>query len=249
MTPRTTFAVARRVLAQLRRDPRTVALMLLVPCLLLTLLWWVFGEVGDGTTFQRLGPALIAIMPFVVMFVVTSVTMLRERTAGTLERLLAMPTGRGDLLLGYAVAFLTVCVVQAGLVIALSVGLLGLDVGGPLWALVVVALVDAFLGTALGLSVSAFARTEFQAVQFMPALIFPQMLLCGLFVPRDAMPRAAELVSDVLPMSYAVDAMNGVRSGTSGAVAEGTWADLAVVGGFAVVVLLLGTLTLRRRTD
>lgn len=249
MTPGTTAAVSRRVLNQLRRDPRTVALMLLLPCVILTLLWWVFGEVRDGASFQRLGPSLIAIMPFIVMFVVTSVTMLRERTAGTLERLLAMPTGRGDILLGYALAFLTVCVVQAGLVIALSVGLLGLEVNGPLWALLAVALTDAFLGTALGLAVSAFARTEFQAVQFMPALILPQLLLCGLFVPREAMPRAAEILSDLLPLTYAVDAMTGVQAGTGGAVADGTWADLGVVAALAVVVLMLGTLTLRRRTD
>ncbi|WP_256838422.1 ABC transporter permease [Ornithinimicrobium faecis] len=249
MTPRITLAVARRVLRQLRRDPRTIALLLLVPCLVLLLLWWVFSEVAGGNIINSFGPALIAFMPFTVMFIVTSVTMLRERTAGTLERMLAMPTGRADILLGYALALLAVCFVQSALVIGLGVGLLGMEVGGPIWALLLVALADSFLGTALGLAVSAFARTEFQAVQFMPALVFPQLLLCGLFIPRENMPGAAQAISDFLPLTYAINAMQGVQAGADGQVASGTWTDLLIVVGIAVVVLALGTFTLRRRTD
>lgn len=248
MTPRITLAVARRVVHQLRRDPRTVALMLLMPCVVILLLWWVFSEVPGGM-LNRFGPAIIAFMPFTVMFIVTSITMLRERTAGTLERMLAMPTGRGDILAGYALALVAICLVQATLVIALAVWVLGMEVGGPIWALLVVALADSFLGTALGLAVSAFARTEFQAVQFMPALVFPQLLLCGLFLPRDQMPRAAEVISDFLPLTYAVEAMQGVQAGVDGAVADGTWTHLLVVVVIAGVVLALGTLTLGRRTD
>ncbi len=249
MSLRITWAVARRVLRQLRRDPRTIALLLFVPCLVLLLLWWVFSEVAGGAVLDTFGPALIAFMPFTVMFIVTSVTMLRERTAGTLERMLAMPTGRGDILLGYAVALLGVCLVQAALVITLGVWPLGMQVGGPVWALLLVALADSFCGTALGLAVSAFARTEFQAVQFMPALVFPQLLLCGLFLPREEMPAAAQAISQVLPLTYAIDAMQGVQAGSDGRVADGTWADLLIVVAIAVAVLALGTLTLRRRTE
>ena len=111
--------------------------------------------------------------PFIVMFLVTSVTTLRERASGTLERLLAMPMGKLDFLLGYAIAFGLVAAVQSALAVGVSVGLLGLDVVGPVWLLLVVAVADAVLGSALGLFVSAFARTEFQAVQFMPALVLP----------------------------------------------------------------------------
>src|SRR5918999_3104575 len=147
-----------------------------------------------GPIFDRIGPALVALFPFIVMFLVTSVTTLRERSSGTLERLLAMPMGKLDFLLGYALAFGSIAAVQSALAVAVSVGLLGLDVNGPVWLLGVVAIVDAVLGTALGLLVSAFATTEFQAVQFMPAFVLPQILLCGLFVPREAMPRVLELV-------------------------------------------------------
>jgi ABC-2 type transport system permease protein len=252
MSPRITLAIAGRVLTQLRRDGRTLAMLLALPCLILTLLWWMFeGGAGDGHGFRVLGPSLLALIPFVVMFLVTSVTTLRERSSGTLERLLSMPTGKGDFLGGYALAFGLVAAVQSLAAVLLCHWVLGLDVSGSVWMLVVVAVVDAVLGTALGLFVSAFARTEFQAVQFMPALVIPQLLLCGLFLPRDAMPRALELISDVLPLSYAVDAMTAVsstRGSGLGGVDGSVWADIAVVLGFAVAGLALGAATLRRRT-
>jgi ABC-2 type transport system permease protein len=245
-------AVAGRVLQQLRRDHRTAAMLLVLPCLVLALLWWMFGDVPAGAMgFDRLGPALLALIPFIVMFLVTSVTTLRERASGTLERLLAMPTGKLDFLGGYALAFGLVAAVQSTLAVALCVGLLGLDVAGAVWVLVVVAVCDAVLGSALGLFVSAFAQTEFQAVQFMPAVVIPQILLCGLFVPREAMPPVLEAISNVLPLSYAVDAMSSLAStpGTAlGGVEAEVWRDIAIVVGFALAALALGAATLRRRT-
>ncbi len=241
MTPRILFAVAGRVLQQLRRDPRTLAMLLVLPCLLMALLWWMFDDRGFGS----LAPALLAMFPFIIMFLVTSVTTLRERSSGTLERLLAMPMGKLDFLGGYALAFGLVAAVQSALAVGLSVGILGLDVQGPVWMLTLVAIADAVLGTALGLFVSAFARTEFQAVQFMPAVVIPQILLCGLFVARDAMPDVLGFISDVLPLSYAVDAMQGV---SADAAIGGIWGDLAVVVAFALAGLALGAVTLRRQS-
>jgi len=243
MSPRITMAVTGRVLSQLRRDHRTLAMLLVLPCLLMTLLWWMFEDAGP--VFDRIGPALLAIFPFIVMFLVTSVTTLRERSSGTLERLLAMPMGRLDLLVGYAVAFGVVAAVQSGLAVGVSVGLLDLQIVGHVWLLCLVAVVDAVLGTALGLFVSAFARTEFQAVQFMPAVVVPQILLCGLLVPRDAMPDVLGAVSDVLPLSYAVDAMTHLTLSSS---AGEVWGDLAVVMAFVLAGLALGAATLRRQT-
>jgi ABC-2 type transport system permease protein len=217
-------------------------MLLVLPCLLISLLWWMF----EGTLiFDLVGPALLAMFPFIVMFLVTSVTTLRERSSGTLERLLSMPMGKLDFLLGYALAFGLVAAVQSALAVGISVGLLGLDVVGPVWLLTLVAVADAVLGTALGLLVSAFAQTEFQAVQFMPLVVIPQILLCGLFIPRDELPAALEAVINVLPLSYAVDAMQQLtRTADTGEV----WQDLAVVAGFALAGLALGAATLRRRT-
>jgi len=244
VTPRVTLAVTRRVLVQLRRDRRTSVMLLVLPCVIMTLLWWMFQD-KPGFGFGALAPALLALIPFIIMFLVTSVTTLRERTSGTLERLLAMPMGKGDFLVGYAIAFALVAAVQSALAVGLSVWALDLKVQGPVWLLTVVAVVDAVLGSALGLFVSAFARTEFQAVQFMPALVIPQILLCGLFIDREDLPPVLHAISDVLPLSYAVDAMRKVAGDTDPAV----WGDLLLVAAFAVAALVLGALTLRRQSD
>ena len=239
-----TLAVAGRVLLQLRRDHRTMAMLLVLPCLLMTLLWWMFDD-SSSMVFDSIGPALLALFPFIIMFLVTSVTTLRERSSGTLERLLAMPMGKLDFLGGYALAFGLVAAVQSVLAVALSVGLLGMDVRGPVWLLTLVAVADAVLGSALGLFVSAFAQTEFQAVQFMPALVIPQILLCGLFIPREDLPPFLEAVSNLLPLSYAVDAMQTL---TQTADTADVWVDVLIVALFAVGGLALGAATLRRRT-
>jgi ABC-2 type transport system permease protein len=238
------LAVTMRVLTQLRRDRRTAAMLLVLPCLLMTLLWWMLRDM-PGSLFDRFGPGLLAIFPFIVMFLVTSVTTLRERSSGTLERLLAMPMGKLDFLGGYALAFGVVAAVQAALAVTLSTGPLGLSVVGPVWLLGLVAVADAVLGTALGLFVSAFARTEFQAVQFMPLLVIPQILLCGLFVPRPLLPGVLHTISNALPLSYATDAMQGLLTSTS---TGDVWRDLAIVTGFALAALAGGAATLRRRT-
>jgi ABC-2 type transport system permease protein len=243
VSPRLTLATAGRVLRQLRADHRTVALLLLVPCVLIGLLAWIFDS---GPLFDRIGPALLGVFPFTVMFVVTSITTLRERTTGTMERLLATPLGKGDFLGGYALAFGLVAVAQASLATAFAVGVCGLEIAGSAWAVVVVACASALVGNALGLFASAFARTEFQAVQFMPAFVLPQFLLCGLIVPRDRMPAELEAVSDFLPLSYAVDAMNAVTATTEGWTEARV--DLAILAAFALGALALGALTLRRRT-
>ncbi len=244
MNARITLAVAARVLTQVRRDHRTLVMLLAVPCGLISLLWWMFADM-PGDLFNQFGPGLLALFPFTVMFVVTSVTTLRERSSGTLERLLTMPMGKLDFLLGYALAFGLLAAVQAVLAVGVSVGLLGLDAAASVWLLALVAIANAVLGAALGLFVSAFATTEFQAVQFMPALVLPQTLLCGLFVPRTAMPAVLEAISNVLPLSYAIDAMqNLVGPGDTGEV----WRPLIVVVAFVVAFLGLGAATLRRRT-
>jgi ABC-2 type transport system permease protein len=218
--------------------------MILVPCVLITLLRWVFD--ASPRIFDSTGASLLGIFPLITMFLVTSIATLRERTSGTLERLLAMPLGKVDLIGGYALAFGALAIIQSALATALSVWVLGLDVIGSPWLLLLVALLDALLGTALGLFVSAFAASEFQAVQFMPAMILPQLLLCGLFTPRDKMHPALEAISNVLPMSYAVDGMNEVLRHTD--VTADFIRDIVIVAACAALVLALGAATLRRRT-
>jgi ABC-2 type transport system permease protein len=243
MTARITLATAARVLRQLRRDHRTIALVLVVPPALLTLFKYVFDN--QGATFERVGPPLVGMFPFIVMFLITSIAMLRERTTGTLERLMSMPLAKIDLLLGYGLAFALVAAVQATVASAIAFGLLGLDTAGPVWLVVLLAVGNALLGMALGLFLSAFAQTEFQAVQFMPAFVLPQILLAGLLVPREHMARALEITSDFLPLSYAYDALaRATRDDLGSQLAL----DAAIVIGCIVLALVLGATTLRRRT-
>ncbi|PPG32289.1 ABC transporter permease [Pseudoclavibacter sp. RFBB5] len=243
MSPTRTFATAGRVLRQLRHDPRSIVLMVVAPSLLVGLFAWLFSE-QDGV-FQRLGPAILALFPFIIMFLITSITTLRERRSGTLERLMTTPLAKGDFIVGYALAFAVAAVAQAIVTVAFAVIVCGLSVEGPLWQLGLVAVADALLGTALGLLASAFARTEFQAVQFMPVLVIPQILLGGILMPRDQMPDALQAISDWLPLSYGIDAINAVTAGSS---AWDLWAPVLVILAFAVGALILGSLTLRRRT-
>ena len=238
MSIRATIATAGRVAGQLRHDRRTLALLLAVPVLLVTIMRYVFA---DGDTFDRIGGPLLGIFPLISMFLVTSIAMLRERTSGTLERLLSMPVGKLDILLGYALAFAAFAVVQAVLVASVSFGLLGLEVEGSVWTVMLLAIANAVLGMALGLFVSAFARTEFQAVQFLPAFLLPQLLLCGLLAPRDSMAPVLETVSRVLPMTYAYEALDRVTNGSGDAAGP-----VAVVVGCALLALAAGAATLRR---
>ena len=237
-------ATAGRVLGQLRRDQRTVALVFVVPCVLLALLKYLFYD--QPGTFDRIGVPLVGLFPFLQLFIVTSVTMLRERTSGTLERLMASPLAKLDLLAGYATAFAALAAAQATVVATFALAVLGLHTSAPAGAMIALAVANALLGMALGLLASAFARTEFQAVQFMPAFILPQLLLCGLFVPRDRMAHLLDLLSGALPATYAYDSLDTLAShgalGTTGAV------DLAVVLGVTVSALALAATTLRRRT-
>jgi ABC-2 type transport system permease protein len=243
MSLRLTLATAHRVLRQVRHDRRTVALLLVVPCVLMGLGAWIFE---NTPTFDAIGAPLLGIFPFVIMFLLTSITTLRERQSGTLERLLTMPLGKADFVAGYALAFGVMAAIQAVVATGFAVWVCHLDVPGGVGLLLLVAVADAVLGTALGLFVSAFATTEFQAVQFMPALVLPQFFLCGLLVGRDHLPDALHWISNVLPLSYAVDAMQTISRSTDAAGDVGR--DLLIVVVFIVVAIVAGAGTLRRRT-
>jgi ABC-2 type transport system permease protein len=243
---RTTAATVVRILAQLRHDPRTVVLLLAVPALLLTLLRYMFDAPGASATFDRVALVVLGLFPFTVMFLVTSIAMLRERRSGTLERLLTTPMGRLDLLLGYGTAFGLVAVVQAAVVTTAAFGVFGVQAAGSVWWAGLIAVLTALLGTALGLLCSAFARTEFQAVQFLPVVVLPQTLLCGLFVARDAMAGWLQGLSSALPLTYAVEALQQVGARTD--VTATLVLDAGVVAGSVLLALGLAAATLRRRT-
>jgi len=241
---RATSATAGRILQQLLNDKRTIALMFLAPTVLMSLLAWVFSN--NDRMFNSIAPALLGVFPFVIMFLITSITTLRERTGGTLERLMTMRISKADIIVGYALAFGIFGIVQSIITSSVAIYWLGMDVAGPQWFVIVVAIADTLLGVALGLLASAFARTEFQAVQFMPAFIFPQLIVCGLFVPLAQLPDALNTAAYWLPLTYAVDALNGVVTNVD--ITGDMWRDIWVVCCFIIAALALASLTLRRRS-
>ena len=244
---RMTMVVARRVLTQLRRDPRTLVLIFAVPSLLMALLYWILL---DTPLFGRIAHAIFALFPFLVMFLVASITTLRERRSGTLERTLTMPVSRGSFIGGYALAFGLLSLVQTLITVAVCVMWLGVEVDGSIPAFFAIALLDALVGTAAGLTASAFARTEFQVVQFVPATVVPQFLLCGLIVPRESMPQVLEVISLGMPVTYAVDAMQAFSGAAElHSFPEGNIAvDAVILLAFCVVLLGVASLSLQRRT-
>ncbi|MBM0239234.1 ABC transporter permease [Micromonospora sp. ATA32] len=250
MNPRILAATTGRILRQLRHDRRTIALLVVVPAVLLTLVYYMYADQptppGQPAVFDRVALVMLGFFPFIIMFLVTSIAMLRERTTGTLERLLTTPLGKVDLLFGYGIAFGLAGALQATVASVVAYWFFDLHTAGTSALVILIAAVNAVLAVALGLFCSAFARTEFQAVQFMPVVVAPQLLLCGLFVPRGQMAGWLQAISDVLPLSYAVEALQEV-----GAHAEPTgtmWRDVAIVAGAAVLALVLAAATLRRRS-
>jgi ABC-2 type transport system permease protein len=244
MSARILVSTTRRILRQLGHDRRTIALMLVVPIVFLTLIDSMYDD--DPGLFDRVALILLGIFPFILMFLVTSIAMLRERTSGTLERLFTTPVGKLDLLFGYGMAFGLAATVQASVASAAAYWLFDLTTAGSPRLVILIAVTNAVLGVALGLLCSAFARTEFQAVQFMPVVAVPQVLLCGLFVARDQMAGWLQAISDVLPLSYAVSALQAVGH-NSEPTAE-MWRDVAVVAAAVLLALVLAAATLRRRT-
>jgi ABC-2 type transport system permease protein len=242
MNARLTLSTALRVLEQIRNDRRTIAILLVIPCLLMGIVAWMF----EGTpVIDRFGPLLLGIFPLFIMFLVTSVATLRERQSGTLERLMTTPIRRGDFVLGYAIAFAALATLQALVLTGFAVWVLGMDILGQLWLVIVVAVLDAVLGTALGLAASSLATTEFQAVQMMPVVILPQLLTGGLLMPRDDMPMVLEWISRAMPLTYGMESQQQLAAGAGFADVQG---QIGAIVAFIVGALVLGTLTLHRRT-
>ncbi|QZA19662.1 ABC transporter permease [Mycobacterium malmoense] len=243
-------ATTARILRQLAADHRSVALILLVPILVITLMYFMFENVphrpGTQAPFNNACLILLGLFPLFVMFIITSITMQRERASGTLERILTTPLRRLDLLIAYGTAFSIAAAAQAIVACVVSFWLLGFDTAGsPVWVFVI-AIVNAVLGVGLGLLCSAFARTEFQAVQFIPLVMVPQLLLAGIIVPRPSMAHWLQWISNVLPASYALEALRQV--GAHPQLTSVAVRDIVVVSGFAIAALCLAAATLRRRT-
>lgn len=200
-------------------------------------------------TLDLLGGPFIGLVVFFLVYVVTSVSFLRERTLGTLERLMASPLQRSEIVLGYMIGFTLIALVQAVEVLVFSVWLLGLYNAGSLLLVFLIEILLALGAINLGIFLSTFARSEFQAVQFIPLVIVPQILLSGVLVPIENEPAWLQVVSNAMPLTYAVDALRSVMLEGRGLDSTALLVDLAVLAGFALLALLAASATLRRTVD
>lgn len=235
------FATVRRILQQLKRDLRTIALILAVPLIMIAVLRFVFDE--RIAVFENFAPLLVGIMTFIVMFVVSAVATLRERRSGTLERLLVLPTNKLEIILGYAIAFGSISLIQSSLVTGLVVGVFSVPVEAPATWLMLLGVMSGLSGMSFGLLFSNFARNEFQAVQFMPAFVLPQIIVCGLFIPREDMVEPLYIVSGFLPIAHAVEATNEIIASSSWTTALS--ANLGLLAILSLASLILASLSMR----
>ena len=244
MSPVLTLATTRRILRQLSHDKRTLGIVVLVPIVVLTLLHYLFDQ--RQPFVSRVELIMLAVFPIILMFLLTATAMVRERTSGTLERLMTTPIGKSDILFAYALAFGCLACVQVGAATTFSYLVLGIQVSSSIWYVLLTAVLGAQLGVAFGLLASAVSTSEFQAVQLFPALIIPQLMLCGLFGPREDMAQALHVLSDALPITYAVEALTELFTHSS--PTGYYWVDLAVTAACVLALLLIASVTLRRRT-
>ena len=245
MSPRLILATAGRILRQVSHDPRAIAVVLVAPMVVITLLHYLFDE--RQPLVSRIELIMLAIFPIIMMFLLTATAMVRERTSGTLERLMTTPLGKGDVLFGYALAFGLLATVQVCVLTVFARWVLGMEVSASIVYVLLTAIVGAQLGVAFGLLASAISTSEFQAVQLFPALIIPQLMLCGLFGPRDQMNDVLHAISSALPITYAAEALTELF--THPEPNEQYWVSLGVTVGCVLALLLIAAATLRRRTS
>ncbi len=237
-----TVAIALRIVLQITRDRRSVALIIVAPVVVMALVGFSFS--GQRAVLDRVAPALIGVFGFFFTFLLTGVSFLRERAQGTLERLLTTPVGRADILVGYLLGFLVFAGIQSLVILLFTIFALQIEYQGALWQIFVLLMLLTVVSVNLGIFVSTFARNEFQVVQFIPIVLAPQIFLSGVILPVDQLPGYFQAASDVLPLTYAVDGLKEIM--LRGQTLTDIGGELAVLGGFAFVLLVLAAVTVRR---
>ena len=237
-----TLAIAKRLVLQIVKDHRTVALILVAPIIVMSLVGFSFDK--QRQVLDSIAPALLGAFSLFFVFILTGVSFLRERAQGTLERLLATPVGRGDVLVGYLLGFLVFAALQAVVILLFTIYVLRIHYNGALWQIFVFLMVLTISSVNLGIFISTFARNEFQVVQFIPIVLMPQLFLAGIFLPVDQLPWYFQGIANVLPLTYAIEGLRDIMLHGKGLL--DVTKDLAVMFGYAVVLLVAAALTVRR---
>lgn len=207
---------------------------------------YLYGGPGFDT-LDYFGAAFIGLIVFFLVFVITIVAFLRERSQGTLERLMASPLRRGEIVVGYMIGFTVLALVQSAEVLAFSLAVLRVHNQGNVFLIFGIEALMAIGAVNLGIFLSMFARTEFQAVQFIPLVVVPQFLLSGILFPVSSEPQVLQYVSNVLPLTYAVNGLRDVMIKGADLSWTSLQIDVGVVLGFVILLIAAGVATLRRR--
>lgn len=198
---------------------------------------------SDMASFDSFGPVLIGFFSFFFVFLLAGVSFLRERTTGTLERLLASPIKRSEVVLGYLAGFGIFTLLQASLIAWFSVDVLGMYMAGNIGYMLIINLLLSLTALTLGTLLSSFASSEFQVIQFIPIVIVPQAFFSGLF-NLDAMNPLLQKLSYIMPLYYGADAMQGIMIRGEG------WsevqANIYVLAGCSLLFALLNVLALKK---
>jgi ABC-2 type transport system permease protein len=233
--------IARRTITQLIRDRRTIGMVLVVPLVVASL---VGVSIPSKNILDTILPALLAALVLFFGFLLSGISFLRERSQGTMERLMASPASRLDIVGGYLLGFLLFAMVQTLILFFYSVYVLNVSFLGDLWQIIIFQIIIGILSVSLGIFTSVFARNEFQMVQFIPLIILPQMFLCGLLWPVSQMPDYLQWIARLLPMTYAVDGIRAMMLQGQNLLDIGK--EVGVLCGYAVGLLILASLTIRR---
>lgn len=242
MSPDRTLAIANRIIQQMVRDRRSLALLFIAPLVVMALVGFTFTDKRE--VLDRVAPALLAVFALFFTFIFTGVSFLRERSQGTLERLMTTPVGRWDILIGYLVGFLLFATIQTVVVLIFTVTALQINYQGDLWQIFVLLSILTVVSVSLGIFISTFANNEFQVVQFIPMVFAPQVFLSGIFLPIEEMPGYLEAIAMFLPLTYAVEALQDImlRGESLGSVAS----EIGILAAFAAALLTLAAITVRR---
>lgn len=236
------IAIASRISREIRRDRRSVALIIGAPIIVMSLIGFSFQD--QKPVLNQAAPALIATMAMFFVFVLTGISFLRERSQGTLERLLSTAVSRSDLLVGYLAGFLVFALVQSIIILIYTLFVVGVDYSGQLWDIIVILLIVTMTSVSMGIFVSSFARNEFQVVQFIPLLIAPQILLSGVILPTSQLPGYFQGLSGALPLTYANRALRDIMIRGSSLTDVST--EILVLGAFAVGMLIAAASNVRK---
>jgi ABC-2 type transport system permease protein len=240
--PRHAFTIAGRIFNQVIRDRRTFILIMVVPIVVMTLIWLSFPK-GLGM-LDYIAPALLATLALFFGFLLTGISFLRERSQGTLERLMASPVSRADIVLGYLLGFFAFALTQTLIILFYTIYVLDIHYTGDLWQILIFQVMILTGAINLGIFISTFARNEFQMVQFIPLIILPQVFLCGILWPVEQMNTTLQWIAKFLPLTYAVEGLRDIMLQGKSLIDVGF--DLAVLAAFAVGISIITAFTLRR---